>query len=43
MERSTAVHNHQPLGLDQIDDLRFPIPWLAEANSPLPDEKWPKL
>ena len=23
-----------PSGLDQIDDSRFPIPWLAEANSP---------
>ena len=27
-------------GTDQIDDFRFPIPWLAQANSPLPDEKW---
>jgi hypothetical protein len=34
---------HQPSELDQIDDFRRPILWLAEANSLLPDEKWLKL
>jgi len=34
---------HQPPGLDQINDFGCPISWLAEANSPLPDEKWLKI
>ena len=29
--------------MDQIDDLQFSIPWLAEANLPLPAQKWLKL
>ena len=28
----------QPSGLNQIDDCKFLISWVAEANSPLPDE-----
>ena len=29
----------EPSGVDQIDDSRCPIPWLAEANPPLPAAK----
>jgi len=29
--------------LDQIDDVQYLICWLAEANSPLPTEKWLKF
>ena len=32
-----------PSGLDQNKDFWFPISWLAEANSPLLDEKWRKF
>jgi hypothetical protein len=26
-------------GLDRIDDIRFPVSWLVDANTPQPDEK----
>jgi len=35
--------SHQHSGLDQIDDFRYHISWLIEANLPLPDEKWLKF
>ena len=39
-ESSNPASNHQPSGLDQIDDFRYPISWLSHANSPVPAEEW---
>ena len=42
-KKTAPAHARQPSALDQIDDFRLTVSWLAEANSPLPDDTWLKF